>query len=524
MMVKVRYLLNLAITIMKNNLDCLFVHSDSSTKAYQSLSTKYSGIEPPTWSLLLAESCRSKGFKVGILDCCAEHLTQEEAVKRINNIKPKITLFVVYGQNPNAGTTSMIGATGLAQMLFESELNTHICFVGSHISALPKQVLALNFVDSVLLNEGVYALWNLLRSSLTYEDLKNIRGIGWKDKDKNIYINPFEKIVPQERMDIDLPGYAWDLLPMKEKPLDLYRSHVWHANFNESIRTPYAAIYTSLGCVYGCEFCMINIVNRTDNSEGVSSGNSRVMRFWSVDWVLRQFNQLRELGVSTIRISDEMFLLNANYYQPICERLIKEEFNLHMWAYSRVDTARDKFLDLVRSAGIKWLALGIEAGSQLVRQEVSKGSFKEVNIRNITSMINQHDISIIANYIVGFPEDDYTTMTSTLNLALELNAEMMNVYPCQALPGSPLYIKAMKEGWDLPKEFEEFAFLSYECKPLPTKTLSSAQVLQFRDYFWTTYFKNPAYLRKIESSFGRAQRENVVGMARHQLKRKILER
>ena len=73
-------------------------------------------------------------------------------------------------------------------------------------------------------------------------------------------------------------------------------------------------------------------------------------------------------------------------------------------------------------------------------------------------------------------------------MALELNAEMMNVYPCQALPGSPLYIKAQQEGWDIPKEYEEFAFLSYECKPLPTKTLTSAEVLRFRDYFWETYF------------------------------------
>ena len=70
--------------------------------------------------------------------------------------------------------------------------------------------------------------------------------------------------------------------------------------------------------------------------------------------------------------------------------------------------------------------------------------------------------------------------------------------------------------------YEEFAFLSYECKPLPTKTLSSADVLRFRDYFWNTYFQNPAYLDKVESSFGVAQRENVEGMAKHQLKRKIL--
>ena len=41
----------------------------------------------------------------------------------------------------------------------------------------------------------------------------------------------------------------------------------------EDIRTPYAAIYTSLGCIYGCEFCMINIVNRTDNSDQISSGD-----------------------------------------------------------------------------------------------------------------------------------------------------------------------------------------------------------------------------------------------------------
>ena len=113
---------------MKNNLDCLFVHSDSSTKAYQSLSGKYSGIEPPTWSLLLAESCRSKGFKVGILDCCAENLGFKEATKRIQEIKPKITLFVVYGQNPNAGTTSMIGATGLAKCVYEAGIETKVAF------------------------------------------------------------------------------------------------------------------------------------------------------------------------------------------------------------------------------------------------------------------------------------------------------------------------------------------------------------------------------------------------------------
>ena len=427
----------------------------------------------------------------------------------------------MYGQNPNAGTTSMIGASALAKALKGSYPHIHICFVGSHVSALPQEVIQYDYLDTILLNEGVYALHNLLRADLD-GDLSSIKGIAWKNPDSQPVLNEPEAIVPQERMDIDLPGYAWDLLPFKFKPLDMYRSHVWHGDFNESIRSPYAAIYTSLGCVYGCEFCMINILNRTDNSESISSSDSRIMRFWSVDWVLNQLQILHDMGVSTIRLSDEMFLLNHRYYIPICEGIIARGLKLHMWAYSRVDTVRDSLLELVFSAGIKWLALGIEAGNQYVRKEISKGSFKDVNIREIVNKIRSHDINVIANYIVGFPEDDYSSMTDTLNLALELNTEMVNVYPCQALPGSPLHIKSKIDKVELPTGFEEYAFLSYEAKPLPTKYLSAAQVLEYRDYFWTTYFSNPAYLDLVEHKFGSVQRVNVEEMASFKLKRQLL--
>lgn len=503
-------------------MDCLFVNPDSSLKAYQGLSAKYSAIEPPTWALLLAESCRSKGFEVGILDCCAESLSLETSIRRINNASPRVVLFVVYGQNPNAGTTSMIGTRILAEDLKRSNSDLFVGVVGSHASALPREVLALPYIDFVLLNEGVYALHNLLASKLTSE-LSSIKGIGYKDSSsKDLIINDPEQLVPQDRMDLDLPGYAWDLLPYREKPLDVYRSHVWHGNFDESKRTPYAAIYTSLGCVYGCDFCMINIVNRTDNSDNISSADSRIMRFWSVEWVIKQLTELHDMGVTTIRISDEMFLLNHRYYVPICEAIIVAGISLHMWAYSRVDTVRESLLELISKAGIKWLALGIEAGAQTVRREISKGSFKDVNVREVVDLIRHKEINVIANYIVGLPEDDYESMNETLVLALELNTEMANIYPCQALPGSPLYVKAKASGVDVPSEYEEFAFLSYESRPLPTKTLSSADVLHFRDYFWKTYFTNPGFLDLVERKFGLQQRLNVEEMTSFKLKRKLL--
>lgn len=506
-------------------LDVLFVNPSSSLQAYQDLAETYAAIEPPTWALLLAQSCRAKGFGVAILDCDAERLARQNAVDRIKEADARLVVFVVYGQNPNSGTTGMIGATVLAKDLKQRHPELPVCFVGSHTSALPLEVLQDSFVDFVLLNEGVYALHNLLGTDLR-SNLEEIRGIGFKSIDESgkvkLVLNPPQHVVPQERMDIDMPGYAWDLLPYRVRPLDLYRAHFWHAEFDHDKRTPFAAIYTSLGCTFACDFCMINIVNRSDNGIEINASNSRGMRFWSTKLIADELEKLARMGVETVRISDEMFFLNRRYYEPLLKEIIARGLKLRMWAYSRVDTVRPDYLELFRKAGMNWLALGIEAGNQKVRQEVSKGSFKEVNIRDVCSSVRAAGMNVISNYIYGFPDDNHETMRETLDLALELNTEMANMYPCQALPGSPMYHSAKRNGWKLPDSYAGYAFLSYDSEPLPTKYLSAAEVLKFRDEAWQTYFSNPAYLNLVGAKFGAKERKNVEDMAKIKLRRKIL--
>jgi anaerobic magnesium-protoporphyrin IX monomethyl ester cyclase len=510
---------------MVRRLDVLIVNPDSSAKAYQDLAVVYAAIEPPTWALLLAQAMRAKGHGVAILDCDAEKLTLEQSVVRIRDADPRVLLFCVYGQNPNSGTTSMIGASLLAEAAKRDAPGRMVAFVGSHTSAQPREVLAQPFVDVVFLNEGVYALDNLLRSDLA-DDLRKVRGIGWKRHDGGdrpvMVVNPPERVVPTELMDQDMPGYAWDLLPFREKPLDMYRAHFWHAGFDHAKRTPFAAIYTSLGCQFACNFCMINIVNRNSAEDEVDASHSKGMRFWSPDFMLGEIEKLAAMGVETLRLSDEMFFLNRRYYEPLLDGIVDRGLQLNMWAYSRIDTVRKDKLELFRKAGVNWLALGVEAGNQIVRQEVAKGSFKDVNIREICSTIRSSDINIISNYIFGFPEDTPETMRQTLDLALELNTEMANMYPCQALPGSPLYTEAKREGWKLPSNYEGYAFLAYETEPLPTKHCSAAEVLKFRDEAWQTYFTNPTYLDLVENRFGSEQRANVEDMAKIRLKRKLL--
>jgi len=413
----------------------------------------------------------------------------------------------------------MIGANKVAKLLKEASPNYKTCFVGSHVSALPKEVLSESFVDFVLLNEGVYALRELLKTNLE-DELSKVKGIGWKNGEA--ILNPPQKVVPSERMDIDLPGYAWDLLPYDKKPFDLYRAHFWHAGFDHNKRTPFAAIYTSLGCRFACDFCMINIINRVDNNDNIVSSDSRGMRYWSPDFITKEFEKLAEFGVETVRVSDEMFFLDKRYFEPLLGNIIDRELNLKMWTYSRIDTVREKYLELFKKAGVDWLALGVEAANQDVRFEVSKGSFKNVNIRDIVNQVKAADINIISNYIFGFPSDTLETMQQTLDLALELNTETANMYPCQALPGSPLYREAQEKGWNLPKTPEGWAFLSYESEPLPTNHLSSAEVLGFRDQAWQKYFTNPAYLDLVEKKFGIEQKKNVEDMTKIKIRRKLL--
>ena len=505
---------------MSRPLDVLFVNADAAAKSYQDLSKDYAAIEPPTWSLLLAQSCRAKGFGVAILDATAEGLTDAQAVARIGEMNPRLTCFVVYGQNPNSGTTNMAGNTACCELLKEHHPDLKTCFVGSHTSALPMEVLQLPYVDFVLLNEGVYALHNLLQTDLE-TDLDTVKGIGHKAHGQPL-LNAPQHVVPQDRMDIDMPGYAWDLLPMRQRPLDLYRAHFWHAGYSHDLRTPFAALYTSLGCSFKCDFCMINIVNRVDNADGVVAGNSPGMRHWSTAMMLGEFERLAQMGVETIRISDEMFFLNKTYYEPLLTGIIERGIPLRTWSYARVDTVREKYLDLFQRAGVGWLGIGIESGDQVIRQEVSKGSFKVLNIRDVVKNIQASGINVGANYIFGFPHDTVETMQRTLDLSLELCTEFANFYPCEALPGSDLHNTAKANGWKLPDTYAGYGFLSYDCEPLPTQYLTPADVLKFRDEAWHTYFSHPPYLALVESKFGVEQRRNVEELAKIRLKRRLL--
>ena len=157
---------------------------------------------------------------------------------------------------------------------------------------------------------------------------------------------------------------------------------------------------------------MINLINKNDAKPESVASDYNGMRHWSPRFVEKQLKDLISMGVKTIRITDEMFLLNRKYYLPIIDALTKlnTSDDLKLWAYSRIDTCRHQKYCKGCAAGIRWLCLGIESGDHAIRLEVAKGKFEEVDVERVVEQVENAGINVMANYIYGLPGDTPETM------------------------------------------------------------------------------------------------------------------
>ncbi len=247
-------------------------------------------------------------------------------------------------------------------------------------------------------------------------------------------------------------------------------------------------------------------------------------RLWSPEAVIKEIDLLVErYGVKNIKFVDEMFVLNRNHVLGICDRIIERKHDLNIWAYARVDTVKDEFLDKLAGAGFRWLALGIESGSKHVRDGVEKGRFGSTDILKVVRKIQAAGINVIGNYIFGLPDDTRESMQETLDLALEANCEFANFYCAMAYPGSKLYGMAVEKRWRLPDSWIGYSQHGYETLPLRTDALTSAEVLKFRDDAFHRYFTDDSYLALVRRKFGEEVVGHIKDMTKIRLRRRLLE-
>ena len=473
--------------------DILIIRPGSHKELYGVLSQDLIALEPPLWAALLAAYLKKEGFSVGMVDM---NVGPEALMPAVTVGKPRFIAIAVSGTNPSASTMNMVGARTILEELKRAGVDIPTILMGLHPSALPERTLREEAVTMVCEGEGFHTLKELLSGV----DLNEIRGL-WYRAGTSVKSNPIAELIDPDI----LPIPAWDLLPM-----DRYRAHNWHSWSNGNRRQPYGVVFTSLGCPFHCSFCCINAI----------FGEHKI-RYRDPSLVIDDIEHLvRNYGVKNIKVLDEMFALQEDHVIRLCDLIIERGYDLNIWVYGRVDTVNEKMLRKMKQAGINWLAVGYESGNKKIRDRVSKGLFDNEKIMRVTSMIKAAGINIVGDFILGLPDDDIESVKDTLKMAKELNCEYTNFYVCMAYPGSKLY--AETDPKDLPETWSGYSQFGYETRPLPTKYLTSEDILRFRDSAFESFYRSERYRKMISERFGQGTLDEINEMLKRKLKRKLL--
>jgi radical SAM superfamily enzyme YgiQ (UPF0313 family) len=247
------------------------------------------------------------------------------------------------------------------------------------------------------------------------------------------------------------------------------------------------SIESSRGCPYNCSFCYVS-----------SNKNLRIWRALSAKKTVERIeiviNELKADGVDFI---DYNFFVNLKRVKKIITLLRKERIDM-IWCTEslRIDLAKKmthSFLNLLEESGLRWVAIGVESGSERILKLLRKGiTIKDVI--NINRKLKKHKlITPQYNFMAGIPTETPNDLKKTTDLMLKLLEENPRAcfQPLSAYtpyPGTDLFNLAVEFGFKPPDRLENWAILDYptwlfHIPWLNEKEKKKLQILYFSSLF-----------------------------------------
>jgi anaerobic magnesium-protoporphyrin IX monomethyl ester cyclase len=477
--------------VSSQSVDLLLVNPGNRLKQFASLHS-FATVAPPLGIAMIAAYAREHGISVAIIDAEAEFWTPAETIAAIQKYDPLIVGLTTF-------TTKMSAAEETMHLVKAWRSDVFTLVGGHHASAIPRETVAHPDIDFVAAGEGYHSVVDLVSAVKAGNATPDIQGI-WNKKSSNagMVIYPYS-------MDT-LPYPAWDLLPM-----DKYRAHHWqgwgHKNPDLS---RFGLLRSSAGCPFSCRYCSVNVVY-----------GKNYVRYINPQRVADELQLLVEkYGVKFIEIIDDTFTLNWERTHSICDAIIERGLGdeVEMWCFSRTDRTDPALLKKMRAAGITFVFIGLESGSDEVLMGINKKQ-TVAQIKEACKKVWDAGIYIGGNYMFGLRNDTHETMQKTLDLALELKTEWANMFVMQAYPGTEYHEMAKEKGYPLPKTWDQYGFFAPDAVPLRNDNLDCKDILSFRDNAFVEYYSNPEYHRVLERKFGADVVEYVKGMLNTKIER-----
>jgi radical SAM PhpK family P-methyltransferase len=172
------------------------------------------------------------------------------------------------------------------------------------------------------------------------------------------------------------------------------------SHFSNDLLVPSVQMRTARSCAYKCAFCRYPIL----------AGDLNLM---SLEAVERQFQHLKEIGVTHLLFIDDTFNIPKNRFKDLCRMMIDRKFDFKWYSYFRCANADDEGFDLAARSGCTGVFLGIESGDNRMLKEMYKTATIE-KYRYGLDKLREHGIFSYASFILGFPGETEESAESTI--------------------------------------------------------------------------------------------------------------
>lgn len=353
---------------------------------------------PPLGLAYVAAAVREAGFPVEILDALALDWSWERFGAELARRRPDV--LGLSAMTPVADVASRAAALARPHV-------GKIVLGGPHATALREAVLdETPELDAAVVGEGEQIAPELLRWWASGSRGPPPAGVLTRE-------HPF---TPAEApRDIGaLPWPARDLLPNAR-----YR-------YLFATRPGFATMITSRGCPFRCTFC--------DRSVGGTRWRARAAE----DVVDEMAEVHRRYGAGFINFYDDNFTLRRSRVEQICEEILRRGLRVEWKCEGRVDGVDLPLLQLMRKAGCRVVAYGVESGNPetlaLLRKDVTVEQAEAA-----FAATREAGLRSLAYIILGAPGEDEAAVDRTIEFCHEIGADYVQFSSLAAYPGTSLF-------------------------------------------------------------------------------------
>lgn len=288
---------------------------------------------------------------------------------------------------------------------------------GPHVTYLDRETLdETPAIDVIVRGEGEWTALELFRALGAGADLSTLPGITWRAPDGSVHRNKGRKLGDVRA----LPPVDFGLLPT-----------------TFAHRMDVSAL-TSRGCAFRCKFC----------HEFRYWGG--VVRDFPVSRIIGEMERLAKVHNHLQGIDDSMLDMTTPLFMELVGELAKSDHvTPNFGLLTRLDTVTAEGARAMRDAGLRWVSMGAESGSQVVLDAMNKGLAVERTAQSLR-LVREAGLEAATFFIVGHPGDTEAESGVTLDFVDRLWREdlvsWIDVSTFSPYPGTPFYGMAQRYG------------------------------------------------------------------------------